>query len=66
MKITNNTKMNQIMASFSDNYNSIFTDRVPCKHKNWQFHGILIILFQISLFSHHIQKLTFSAYKSEK
>ena len=32
----------------------------PKKHKNWQFHGILIIRFQISLFSPHIQKVTFS------
>ena len=35
-----NTKMNHIMVSFLDYYNSIFIDRVPCKHKNWQLDGI--------------------------
>ena len=50
--------MNHIMVSFSDHYNSIFIDRVPCKHKNWQFHGILIIPFQIRLFPLHMQKVT--------
>ena len=39
IKITNNTKMNHTMVSFSDHYNSIFIDGVPYKHKNWQFHG---------------------------
>ena len=47
------------MVSFSVHYNSIFSDRIPCKHKNWQFHVILIIPFQISLFSPHLQKLLF-------
>ena len=50
IKITNNTEMNRIMVSSSDHYKSIFIDRVPYKSKNWQFHGILIIPFQISLF----------------
>ena len=53
--------MNHIMVSFSDHYNSIFIDRVPYRHKNWQFHGILIISFQIILLSPHRQKVTFSA-----
>ena len=35
-----NTKMNHIMVSFLDYYNSIFIDRVPYKHKNWQLDGI--------------------------
>ena len=61
IKITNNSKMNRIMASFSDHFNSIFIDRVPYKHKNWQFHAILIILFQINLFSPHMHKVTFTA-----
>ena len=39
VKITYNTKMKHIMVSFSDYYNSIFIDRVPYKHKNWQLHG---------------------------
>ena len=47
------------MVSFSDHYNSIFIDRVPYKNINWQFHGILIIPLQISLFSPHMQKVTF-------
>ena len=51
IKITNNTKMNGIMLSFSDHCNSIFIDKVPYKQKSWQFHCILIIIFQISLFS---------------
>ena len=47
--------MNHIMVSFSDPY------RVPYKHKNWLFHGILIIPVQINLLSLHMQKVTFSA-----
>ena len=53
-EITNNSKMNRIMVSFSDHYNSVFIDRVPYKDKNWQFYGILIIAFQIRLLSPHI------------
>ena len=34
LKITNNTKINPIMVSFSDHCNSIFINRVPDKHKN--------------------------------
>ena len=34
IKITNNIKMNRIMVSISDHYNSIFIDRVPYKYKN--------------------------------
>ena len=49
------------MVSFSDHYNSIFIDRVPSKHKNRQFHVILIFPFQVSLFSPHMQKVTFLA-----
>ena len=41
------------MGSFPDYYNSIIIDRVPYKHKNWQLHGILMILVQIALFSPH-------------
>ena len=52
--------MNHIMVSFSDYYNSIFMGRVPYKHKIWQLHGILIIPFQASLFSPHMQKVAFS------
>ena len=51
--MTNNTKMNCIMVSFSDHYNSTFIDRVPYKYK--------IIAFQISLFSPHMYKITSSA-----
>ena len=61
IKITNNIKINRIMVSISDHYNSIFIDRVPYKYKNWQFYCILIIAFQISLFSLHVPKVTFSA-----
>ena len=61
MKITNNTKMNRIIVSFTDHYNFIFVDRVPYKHKTCQFYGILIIPFQISVFSPHIHKVTFPA-----
>ena len=43
VKITYNTKMNHIMLSFPDYYNSIFIDRFPYKYKNWLLHGILII-----------------------
>ena len=52
--------MNRIMVSFPDHYDYFF-DRVPYQHKTWQFHGILIIPFQISLFSPHMHKVTFSA-----
>ena len=51
--------MIHIMVSFSDYQNSIFIDRVPYKHKNWQLHGILQISDQISTFSPHVQKLLF-------
>ena len=61
IKITSNTKMNHIMASSSDDYNSIFIGRIPYKHKNWQFHGVLITSFQRSLFSPHMRKVNFSA-----
>ena len=61
VKITYNTKMIHIMVSFSDYQNSIFIDRVPYKHKNWQLHGILQISVQISMFSPHMQKVAFSA-----
>ena len=61
IKITNNTKMNRIIVSILDDYNYIFIDRVPYKHKLWQFHGSLIIPFQINLFSAHMNKVTFSA-----
>ena len=61
VKITYNTKMNHIMVSLPDYYNSIFIDRFPYKHKSWQLHGILIIPVQMSLFSLHIQKVNFSA-----
>ena len=60
VKITYNTKMIHIMLSFSDYQNSIFTDRVPYKHKNWQFHGILPIFVEITMFSPHLQKVAFS------
>ena len=61
VKTTYNTKMIQIMVSFSDYQNFIFFDRVPYKHKNWQLHGILQISVQISMFSPHMQKVAFSA-----
>ena len=51
--------MNPIIVSFSDNYKSIFIDRAPYKHKNWQFYGISKIHFQISLFSPHMQNVLF-------
>ena len=51
--------MNHILVSLLDYYNSIFIERVPYKHKNWQLHGILIIPVQISLFSPHMQKVDF-------
>ena len=53
--------MIHIMVSFSDYQNSIFIDRVPYKHENWQLHGILQIFVQISMFSPHIQNVAFSA-----
>ena len=37
IKITNNTKINRIMISFSDQYNSIFIYRVSHKHKIGSF-----------------------------
>ena len=55
VKITYNTKMIHIML-FSDYQNSIFIDRVPYKHKNWQ----LQISVQMSMFSPHMQKVAFS------
>ena len=60
VKITYNTKMIHIML-FSDYQNAIFIDRVPYKHKNWHFQGILQIFVQISMFSPHVQKVAFSA-----
>ena len=61
VKITCNNKMIHNMVSFADYQNSIFIDRVPYKHKNWQLRGILQISVQISIFSPHIQKVAFSA-----
>ena len=61
VKITYNTKLIHIMVSFSDYENSIFNDRVPYKHKNWQFHVILTISVEITMFSPHMQKVAFSA-----
>ena len=61
VKITYNTKMIPIMVSFSDYQNSIFIDRIPCNHKNWQLHGVLQISVQISMFPPHRQKVAFSA-----
>ena len=61
VKITYNTKMIHIVVSFSDYKNSIFIDMVPYKHKNWQFHGILQISVEISIFSLHMQQVVFSA-----
>ena len=61
VKITYNTKMIHIMVSFWDSKNSIYIDRVPYKHENWQLHGILQISVQISMFSPHMQKVAFSA-----
>ena len=46
--------MIHIMVSFSDYQKSIFIDRVPYKHKNWQLHEILQISFQMSTFSPHM------------
>ena len=40
IKITNNTKMNHIMVSFSDHCNSTFIDSVPDIHKNCQSYSI--------------------------
>ena len=53
--------MNCIMESFLDHPNFVFIDRVPNKHKSEQFHSILVIAFQKSLFSPHMHKVTFSA-----
>ena len=53
--------MNHIIVSFSDYYNSIFIDRIPYKHKNWQLHGILQVSSQIRIFSPHMQRVAFSA-----
>ena len=53
--------MNHTMVSFSDYQNSIFIDRFPHKHKNWQLHGILQISVHISTFSPHMQNVAFSA-----
>ena len=53
--------MIHIMVSFSDYKNSIFIDRVPCKHKIWQLHGILQISVQVSTFSPDMQKVAFPA-----
>ena len=61
VKITYNTKMVEIMVSFSDYQNSTFVDRIPYKHKNWQPHGILQISVQISMFSPQMKKVAFSA-----
>ena len=61
VKITYSTKMIHIMVSFSDYQNSIFIDRVPYKQKNWQLYGILQISVEMSMFSPHMQKVTFSA-----
>ena len=58
IKISNNTKMNCVYPF--QTITAIFIDRVPYKHKTWQFHGILLIPFQISLFSPHIHNVTFS------
>ena len=61
VKFTYDTKMIHIMVSFSDYQSSIFIDRVPYKHKNWQLHEILQISVQMSTFSPHMQKAAFSA-----
>ena len=61
VKITYNTKMIPIVVSFSDYQNSIFIDRIPYKHKNWQLHGVLQISVQISMYSPHMQKVAFLA-----
>ena len=61
VKITYNTTMIPIVVSFSDYQNSIFIDRIPYKHKNWQLHGVLQISVQISMYSPHMQKVAFLA-----
>ena len=61
VKINYSTKMIHIMLSSSDYQNSIYIERVPYKHKNWQLHGISQISVQISTFSPHMQEVTFSA-----
>ena len=55
--------MNCVMVSYSDHCNSIFIERVSYKHKNWQLDDTLTIPIQISLFSPHMHKVTFSGEK---
>ena len=62
IKVGNNTKMNRIIVSFSDHYNSMFVDRVPYKHKTlYQRGGILIIPFQDKPISSSYAQCTFTA-----
>ena len=49
------------MVFLSDHWNSIFIDKVHYKHKDWQFHGIFIIRFHMSVLSPHMEKVGFSA-----
>ena len=46
IKIANNTKINHIMVSFTDQYNAISIDRLPQKLKLEKIHDTLIFLFQ--------------------
>ena len=59
MNTTINIKMSHIMVSFSAHYISTLIDRVPHKDKDFHFHVIIIISFQISLLSPYMQKLLF-------
>ena len=53
IKIRSNTKINHVIASFTDHYNAIFIDRFPSKTKigknSWYFNNSLLCKPEFSL-----------------
>ena len=71
IKIGNNTKISDIMVSFTDHYNAIYVDRHKIiiflsKNKIAKDHGTLIILFYVSPRSPQLHRLFFSWLKIQK
>ena len=62
IKIASNTKINHIMVSYTDNYNTISIGRLPAKTKigkdSWK-RFMKIFLFYVSLSSPQLQRLLF-------
>ena len=61
MKITNNTKMNHMIMSFSNNYNAISIDRVSSNNNIGRFAVFMYFLFRYVYFLIIYRKVTFSA-----